>query len=106
MSADRIYGGTISGVTINVNTDVKVGNNLYLGNPSSDGVRKSLYFNNGANISGGFGFAGGDIEINADSLWLDANVIFGDPNRYHRVKVDFTNADVIWGSNTPVARFG
>ena len=106
ISANRISGGTLSGVTINVDTDVKVGNNLYLGNSSSYGVRKSLFFNNMANISGGFGFAGADMEIDADRLYLDTNVIFGDPKGYHKVTVDFSNANVIWGSNAPVARFG
>jgi phage minor structural protein len=92
--ADKIRGGTISGVVINVDTDATVGNNLYLGNPSSYGVRKSLYFNNMANITGGFGFAGADIEINADRLYLDTNVIFGDPDGYHTVTVDFSKATV------------
>jgi phage minor structural protein len=100
--ADKIRGGTISGVVINVDTDATVGNNLYLGNQSSYGVRKSLYFNNMANITGGFGFAGADIEINADRLWLDTDVIFGDPDRYHTVTVDFSNATVT-GLSVPYA---
>ncbi|OAT73749.1 phage tail protein [Parageobacillus thermoglucosidasius] len=93
--ADKIRGGTISGVVINVDTDATVGNNLYLGSPSNYGTQKSIYFNNMANITGGLGFAGADIEINADNLWLDTNVTFGDPSGYHRVTVDFSNANVV-----------
>jgi phage minor structural protein len=97
-----ITAGTLNGVVINIDTDATVGNNLYLGNPSSYGVQKSLYFNNMANIVGGFGFAGADMEVNADRLYLDTNVIFGDPDGYHTVTVDFSNATVT-GLSVPYA---
>ena len=107
ISANRISGGTLSGVMINVDTDAKVGNNLYLGDYSSGGVRKSLYFNNMANITGGFGFVGADMEVSADTFYFGTTkVVFGDSTGYNRTTVDFTNANIIWGSNAPVARFG
>lgn len=98
-----ITAGTLNGVVINIDTDAKVGNNLYLGNQSGYGVRKSLYFNNAANITGGFGFTGSDMQINAGELWLTTtNVIFGHPERYYTVTVDFSNANVV-GLSVPYA---
>ena len=89
-----ITAGTITGVVINVDTDAKVGNNLYLGSYSNYGTTKRIYFNDRANISGGHGFAGADIQFNADTLWLNAaEVIFGD--EYERgATVDFTGCTV------------
>ena len=74
-----IRGGTLSGITINIDTDAKVGNNLYLGNRSNYGTTKMIYFSDSANIMGGYGFAGADIGINADTLWLGVTEVkFGD----------------------------
>ena len=99
-----ITAGTITGAVINVNTDAKVGNNLYLGSYSDYGTVKRIYFNDRANISGGHGFAGADIRINVDTLWLSATeVVFGD-SVGNRATVDFTGCEVK-GLNV-VAKFG
>lgn len=99
-----ITAGTLNGVVINVDTDAKVGNNLYLGSYFDYGTAKRIYFNNRANISGGHGFAGADIKINADTLWLSATeVVFGD-SVGNRATVDFTGCTVK-GLNA-VAKFG
>ena len=104
ISADRINGGTLSGVTINVDTNAKVGDSLYLGVLSDYGKIKSIFFNGAANISGGFGSTGADIEISAATLWLDGTkVIFGD-SAGNRATVDFTGCTVK-GLNV-VAKFG
>jgi hypothetical protein len=42
--ANQMYGGEITGVTINVNTDLRVGNNIYIGDYNSSEY-KSLMFN-------------------------------------------------------------
>lgn len=98
ISANMIRGGTLSGITINIDTDAKVGNNLYLGNYSDYGTAKRIYFNNRANIAGGRGFVGADIDINADTLWLRTEeVVFSNT-------VDFTGCTVK-GLNV-VAKFG
>jgi hypothetical protein len=49
LSADKISGGTISGVTISVDTNLKVGNSIQMGSDSYS--TKMIYFNNGAYIS-------------------------------------------------------
>ena len=104
INANHIRGGTLSGVTINIDTDAKVGNNLYLGSYSDYGTVKRIYFNDRANISGGHGFAGADIRINVDTLWLSATeVVFGD-SVGNRATVDFTGCEVK-GLNA-VAKFG
>lgn len=95
-----ITAGTLNGVVINIDTDARVGNNLYLGNPSNYNTRKSLYFNNMANIAGGFGFVGGDMQISADNLYLGADIIFGDTSGLNSYTVDFSRANVI-GLNLP-----
>lgn len=98
-----ITAGILNGVVINVDTDARVGNNLYLGNPSSGGVRKSLYFNNMANITGGSGFSGANMEVNADTFYFGTTeVVFGDSTGYNRTRVDFSRADVI-GLTVPYA---
>lgn len=106
ISANMISGGVLSGVTINVSTTATIGNTLYLGDYSSYGTTKCIYFNNMANITGGFGFVGADMQISADNLYLGANVIFGDTSGYNSYTVDFSKAIIIWGNNAPVARFG
>lgn len=50
LSADKINGGTISGVNINVTTDITVGRNINLG-LSSDTLEKGIYFTNDSYIS-------------------------------------------------------
>lgn len=98
-----ITAGILNGVVINVDTDARVGNNLYLGNWSSDGVRKTLYFNNMANISGGTGAFGANIEVSADTFYFGTTeVVFGDSSGYSRPRVDFSRADVI-GLTVPYA---
>lgn len=51
ITGDRIYGGTIRGVTIDIDTDLHVGNSIYLGNPRS-GAYKQIQFNERSYISG------------------------------------------------------
>jgi len=48
ISADRINGGTITGVTITVGTDLAVGNNIYVGNTAT-GNQKFIKFFESAN---------------------------------------------------------
>lgn len=54
LSADRISGGTLTGVNINVSSDVTVGNNIYIGSPASSSL-KSVIFGNRARIIGNVG---------------------------------------------------
>jgi phage minor structural protein len=98
-----ITAGILNGVVINVDTDARVGNNLYLGNWSSDGVRKTIYFNNMANISGGTGAFGANMEVSADTFYFGTTeVVFGDSTGYGRTIVDFSRANVI-GLTVPYA---
>ena len=61
ISGASITGGSItSDTTINVTTDLKVGNNIHLGSPA-DGVKKYIYFNNASNIR----FDGGSVMIDS-----------------------------------------
>lgn len=64
-----ITGGSItSDTTINVTTDLKVGNNIHLGSPA-DGESKYIYFNNQANI-----------RLNGETIMLDpgkGDTLFG-----------------------------
>lgn len=61
ITGSTIIGSTItSDTTINVTTDLKVGNNIYLGSPA-DGVKKYIYFNNASNIR----FDGGGVMIDS-----------------------------------------
>jgi CRISPR/Cas system CSM-associated protein Csm4 (group 5 of RAMP superfamily) len=45
INADQINGGTIRGVTIDITTNARVGQNLYLGNQASLTDTKNIYFN-------------------------------------------------------------
>jgi hypothetical protein len=76
VTAEQIKGGTITGVTVNVDTDLKVGNNIYLGSLATDGQAKRLWFNNQANITGGTGVFGASVEISCDELILGGQVDF------------------------------
>ena len=99
-----ITAGTLRGVVIDIDTDAKVGDNLYLGNYHDFGTTKMIYFNNRANIMGGHGFAGADITVNADTLWLGAaEIVLGDIAG-NKATVDFTGCEVK-GLNV-VAKFG
>jgi phage minor structural protein len=63
----KVEAGSItSNTSINVTTNITVGNRISLGSQASDGVVKSIYFNDAANISGGGGAYGADIEMNAN----------------------------------------
>lgn len=99
-----VTAGTLRGVVIDIDTNAKVGNNLYLGKYNDYGTAKMIYFNDRANIMGGHGVVGADIEVNADYLWLDATeVIFGN-SVGNKATVDFTGCTVK-GLNV-VAKFG
>lgn len=50
ISGDRIRGGEISGVTINVDTDLKVGNNVYIGTADDRLSTKMIRFTDTANL--------------------------------------------------------
>jgi phage minor structural protein len=104
--AEAITAGTITGVTIiggiitsnsviNVTTDLYVGDNIYLGDQNA-GTPKGIYFNDAANIIGGTGFVGADIDINANAinnfageevLWYGLR--FENGGYYPSVKVEF-----------------
>ena len=96
--------GTLRGVVIDIDTDAKLGNNLYLGNYSDYGTAKKIYFNDRANIMGGHGFVGADIQINADTLWLGATEVKFSDTVGNKADVDFTGCTVK-GLNV-VAKFG
>ena len=66
LSADNINGGTISGVTINVSTDLYVGDYIYLGVGYTG--YKSLVFNNGARINS----SGTSLDLNCAYLYSNA----------------------------------
>jgi len=51
ISANQIYGGTITGVTINVNTDLRVGNTIQIGDRYDRYSYKSIIFNDSTWIS-------------------------------------------------------
>jgi len=98
-----ITAGILNGVVINIDTDARSRKQSLLGNWSSDGVRKTIYFNNMANISGGTGFSGANMEVSADTFYFGTTeVVFGDSTGYNRTRVDFSRADVI-GLTVPYA---
>ena len=83
---------------------MKVGNALHLGSEATDGIRKFIFFNDLANISGGHGRAHADIEVNCNTFIVEAPEIkFGYVN--HTI-VDFSRATIVWGNNKPTAVFG
>lgn len=86
--------GTITAGNINISSEIQVGNAIYIGNRNAYGTVKSLYFNNSANISGGTGFAGADIEYNAD-----VHKFVGE--------IDMSRTTYVnWGGNKPIAVWG
>lgn len=71
--ASNITGSTItSNSVINVNTDLRVGNNIYLGEPTIfENNEKKIIFNNNARIIGGTGWIGHGIAIYGDDLIIN-----------------------------------
>lgn len=65
-----ITGGSItSNSTINVTTDLYVGNNIYVGNINAPlGTIKTIFFNDLARIKGGTGYVGAGIDISCNEL--------------------------------------
>lgn len=90
ISGSSITGSSFTAGNIDIDTDAKVGNNLYLGSVSSNNI-KSIYFNDSANISNYKDWSGNPptgIKINAsttnisgDGLEINAlNTYFNSPN--------------------------
>jgi hypothetical protein len=67
--------GKITAGTINIATDLKVGNNIYLGDLTTDGQHKRISFNSQANIVGGSGVFGANIDVNCDELVFRTTVV-------------------------------
>jgi hypothetical protein len=61
LTADRISGGTLSGVTINVSTDATIGNRLNMGDVGSLQTRSIIFYNSGSVHSAIDFTAGGDL---------------------------------------------
>lgn len=79
LSADFISGGTIDSSVINVDTDVTIGNNLYLGD-QGDEAQKTIYYSSGVTIGTVQDWLGGysDLRISAMNYWLiDGDVHVG-----------------------------
>lgn len=104
ITGGRIVGGSIEGgsitsnTSINVGTDVRVGDNIYLGNQSSNS-NKRIYFNNGSYIWG-YGSPGWSMGIRSDNLWIDSKNV----EYVAGTKINFANA-AITGLNV-TAKFG
>lgn len=77
ISSSAISGGTITGAqfnsgSINISTDARVGNNLYLGTMGVNTLKR-IYFNNDAYIAGGTGTVGQSLMLYTnDELYLSA----------------------------------
>ncbi|MGF2617727.1 hypothetical protein FZC84_11875 [Rossellomorea vietnamensis] len=69
------YGNVIFAGKVSTVEDLNVGDNIYLGDQNKSGVRRTLYFNNGANISGGDGIFGGDVSVNADQFKINSSYL-------------------------------
>lgn len=90
----EIWGGTItSGSTIDVTTDVTIGNNLYIGSTRSNG--KAIIFGDFASISNPLGTEA--LEIGA---W--GNIIFSTNGTLDLSGV----GNIVWPDGEPKARFG
>lgn len=104
ITGGKIVGGSIEGgsitsnTTINVGTDARVGNNLYIGDQSST-TNKRIYFNNGSYLWG-YGSPGWSMGIKSDNLWIDTKTI----EYAAGTKINFANADISGLAVT--ARFG
>lgn len=94
ISGGTITGGTITGATIsststvNVSTDLTVGNNVYIGGTTS-GVAKMVRFNSGANIQGGTGQIGYGITMNCNDLDLNSDYVYFGAS----AKLSYTNTN-------------
>lgn len=97
MNAQYIRAGTLSGVTINVDTNANIGNNLYLGTISDINNPKSVIFTNLARIAGGGGELGADLILSAQRIELNGKI----NGTLNLSEVNSIN----WGNNAPVARF-
>lgn len=98
ISGTTITGGTISGTTsINVGTDLYVGNNIYIGE-ETDTDSKAIYFNYVAGEWKSIGYYNGWITISSDNFGVQADTTFYG-------NVDFTFATNVTGLNV-VPRFG
>lgn len=108
ISGANITGGQItSNTTIDVGSDLKVGNNIYLGLGTT--TTKQIVFNGSAQINSmdsmNMRISANRTYIDGGSVWLGAG---GSAyNIYVNGNLDLTNcSSVIWGSNAPVAKFG
>jgi len=92
INSTTINGGTItSATTINVGTDISVGNNIYIGDVSDRLTTKMIKFTGTSTIS-----------CKNDVLELSAEHV-----GFLGSTVDFSGASgIVWGSNTPAAVFG
>lgn len=68
-TGDLVGGSIKSDTTIDVTTDLRVGNNIYIGNPNN-GLSKRLYFNNSTYISGNDQF----MQVFALETWFGGSV--------------------------------
>jgi len=105
LSADKIIGGTITGITINVTTDLDVGNNIYLGRNTN--ATKMIKFNSSATI---YSENSSSLSVSALTFSVrDGDVRLGS-NGYSVAlygTVDLSTASsVSWGSHAPVAKWG
>ena len=103
-----IKGSKITGSKIDVDEDVRIGNNLYLGTEENRYQEKTIYFNNDSYIVGGTG-----VVSQALMLYSNDEIYFSSPTfrfsqqakiLFEGTTVDFTGAEVE-GIET-VARFG
>ena len=92
INSTTINGGIItSATTINVGTDISVGNNIYIGDVSDRLTTKMIKFTGTSTIS-----------CKNDVLELSAEHV-----GFLGSTVDFSGASgIVWGSNTPAAVFG
>jgi hypothetical protein len=93
VNADNIIGGTIRGVTVSVDTDLTIGNNIYL-KPSDPSASKSIVFTSGGRIN----FGANNMSIQSpQQIDLSASVV-----SYNGATI----ATQSWASANIVARFG
>lgn len=99
--ADNILGGTISGVTINVNTDLKVGNNILIGNPQDLYNAKGILFSNALNDEAEIYYYQGYMSLRSASMELNTRTLMLD---CYTLDLSTINT-VYWGNNAPTAKF-
>lgn len=76
INANYINGGTLTGISINVSTDLRVGNNIYVGNVGDYGSTKRINFSNDAFIEASGGW---DLYLASMNLYLSGSTINFDP---------------------------